>query len=521
MNYRKKLTGIFISILSVTILAGFGSRFFVQAAGTAALYLSPASASLRQGDNITVQIRLDTKTDSVNAVNGSLTYPTDKLEFISSSGAGSAFVIEASNSGGGGSVIIERGSILSVTGDVLVATVVFKAISSNTSASVLFAPDAQVASIGIDATGSKTGATFALTAIPPTNPAPVPTPAPAPSSTPAPKTTAKPPAATTPNSQPPAKAKIISTDVKEVSYKRVSVQIMTDKPVSSYIKYDIDESFKISTPLSKKEQNPVHTISGGALTPGVKYFYKAILAQDDGTETEGEVGSFTTEGYAVTIKIVDKNNRPVANKKVIIRSSPKESKTNGKGEVSFTGMTPGKHELEIFDGKVISKDSINIQDNLKETNGVLSSEPQAFNIKLATISSKDGYPLYIYGIASGFAVAIVASLAYRVIKRHKYSPAYIPPAAGNYTNTPEANPAGTIIEPTYQNPDMPPENLSAAPQPETPIPPAPETMPLPTEPPSTIDNQTPAPPAIGNSDNTSPDAGISHDTTEKPTNNTV
>lgn len=519
MNNKKSLAGIFISILSVMILGGYGISNFAQAAGTAALYLSPASASLQQGSNISVQIRLNTGTEAVNAVNGSLTYPTDKLEFISVSGGGSAFGIEASNSGGGGSVTIERGSISNVTGNVLVATVVFKAISSNTIATVLFDQSALAASNGNDVTGSKTGAAYVLTAIstpppaPSPTPAPGPSPTPAPSPTPSPKTTSKPPATTTPTSQPPSKAKIISTDVKDVSYKKVSVQIMTDKPVSSYIKYGIDESFTISTPLGKKEQNPVHTISGAALTPGVKYFYKAILVQDDGTETESEVGAFTTEGYNITIKIVDKNNRPVANKKVIIRSNPKESKTNNKGEVSFAGMTPGKHELEIFNGKISSKDSVNIQDNLRETNGVFSSEPQAFSIKLATIASKSEPPVYIYGLIVGLAVAVIVSLARGAVKRHTRSREFIPPAAENYTNTPGAEPVGTIIEPTYKTPDTPPENLSVAPRPPTPIPPSPEAEPQPTVPPTTIDSSVTTPQTIVKPDSTTPD------TAEKPEDN--
>src|SRR3569833_2031028 len=93
-------------------------------AASATLYLSPSSGSVANGDTISVGIRENSGSQAVNGVQANLTYPAslfDVANIISSS----AFSIVAQNSYGNGSIQLGRGALPSVTGDQLVATVVF------------------------------------------------------------------------------------------------------------------------------------------------------------------------------------------------------------------------------------------------------------------------------------------------------------------------------------------------------------------------------------------------------------
>ena len=111
----------------------------VYAAAT--LSLSPATSTVTINDTFPVAIRVNTGGDPVIAVQANLTYDSSKLECVSISNDGSAFGIEAQNFGAGGQVKIARGVTGGqppVTGDVLVATVTFKAKVSSGSTTVNF-----------------------------------------------------------------------------------------------------------------------------------------------------------------------------------------------------------------------------------------------------------------------------------------------------------------------------------------------------------------------------------------------
>lgn len=122
-----------------TLMIGLG---FV--APNTRLYLNPASKTVIQDTSFGVAVRVDTGGEEVNAVQANLTYPADRLEFVSIDPAGSAFEITAQSVGGNGSIKISRGTLTPVTGDKLIATVNFKALSGDGSAEVVFASGSAV-----------------------------------------------------------------------------------------------------------------------------------------------------------------------------------------------------------------------------------------------------------------------------------------------------------------------------------------------------------------------------------------
>ncbi len=139
---------IALGLVGVGVIAAAILLTRSYAAGNATLTLS--SASVEAGSNVTVDLRMNSGSDPVNVVHTSLTYPTDKLEFVgidSTNSALSKCVEHQSNpipnwcTGGNGKVTIVRyadpeSSTKSISGDKLIARVTFKALASSGTATV-------------------------------------------------------------------------------------------------------------------------------------------------------------------------------------------------------------------------------------------------------------------------------------------------------------------------------------------------------------------------------------------------
>jgi len=165
---KKLLSNLSIAILLSGVFSLIGASPVSAAAN---LYLSPATQTVTQGDTFSVQLRANIGgTDTVNAVQAKLSYPTDKLECSGVSNSGGAFSISqihnALTSSGGGAITIVEGTTGSgVSGDKLVATINFKAKVGSGSAQVSFVSGSIVVR-GTDyanIVGSTTGGTYTFT----------------------------------------------------------------------------------------------------------------------------------------------------------------------------------------------------------------------------------------------------------------------------------------------------------------------------------------------------------------------
>lgn len=165
------------------MIGGLAAPFFMATtpayAAATSLYLSPSSANVTVNASFNVGVRINAG-EPINAVEANLTYNQSQLQFISLSGSGSAFGVEAPSSGGGGEITINRGNVSGVSGDNLVATVTFKALTSNVTSSVSFNGNSQALKASDNSNGltSTNGGNFNLKAVvTPAPPAKTPTPA--------------------------------------------------------------------------------------------------------------------------------------------------------------------------------------------------------------------------------------------------------------------------------------------------------------------------------------------------------
>lgn len=127
-----------LSVLAIAVVAVSGSLLNIsndaRAIVNGTMYFSPQTV-MASGSTWSVQIRVNSQGQAVNAVASNFTYPTGVLTFSSINAAGSAFNIDASSTGGSGMVSVTRGaSGTAPSGDLLVATVNFAVVGSGAAA---------------------------------------------------------------------------------------------------------------------------------------------------------------------------------------------------------------------------------------------------------------------------------------------------------------------------------------------------------------------------------------------------
>jgi chitodextrinase len=152
------------------LFAGIGGFAVLNsfAAVNGVLSLSPSTSNVALGSNFTVTINADSTTTPVNAVETDLTFPTDKLQFVSVDTTTSAYGVAAVATGDNtnGTVTIGRGASggTTLTGVQQVAKVTFKALAPG-SAVVSFANSSALveSATNTDIVGTKNNGTYSIT----------------------------------------------------------------------------------------------------------------------------------------------------------------------------------------------------------------------------------------------------------------------------------------------------------------------------------------------------------------------
>lgn len=187
------------------------------ASATGSLYFSPSTASVTSGGTVTFELRENSGATQVNAVQANVTYDATKLQYDSVIDTGADFGLSAVTTASTGQVMITRataGGTPALTGDKLIAKIVFKALTTAGATTLTYASTSNLVSVAaVDILGNRqsaaltvTGGTSTVTPSPtPTitpRPSATPSPTPRPSATPAPTPTPTPKPTPTPTPVP-------------------------------------------------------------------------------------------------------------------------------------------------------------------------------------------------------------------------------------------------------------------------------------------------------------------------------
>jgi hypothetical protein len=377
----------------------FSFLFFAPSAFASTLYLSPGSANIPQGSVVSVSIGLKTGGDSVNGVSAYLSYPADKLEVVWISYGGS-FTIAAEGAYGGGGIKISRGSISGVTGSVNVATVGFrgKALGAATVAFIggSGAPRTSDSSDSLNLGGSSGGTFTVIAGVPGEQSG----------------------SATTQELVKDQKAPSISgINVGLISTTAATIFWTTDEKADSTVEYGLNSNkYFLSTGNQALVTSHALKIEGPAMTPGTLFHYRIRSKDAAGNEGISPDKTFKLKGHNVTIKVLDRENKPLSKAQVILYPELNKSQTSASGDVSFADITAGKHVVVVNVNGLDKVSEITVQD-----------VPLLQNFKL-NIDTKLTWINYLYfGLSAAGIIGLIV-LAVVVIRKKRKSSENIPPS---------------------------------------------------------------------------------------------
>lgn len=288
MRYQIKILQKASLGLAVVALVLAGLAPVAAAAGSATLYLSPSSSTVKNGSDLVLGVYVNSGSEPINAVQANLTYSTSQLSFISYSSS-SAFNIEAENpSGNSGTLRFARGSITPRTGAQLVVTVTLRAVASSGTAAVNFAADSSVSAadgMGTNILSSTTGGQYVLA--PSTSPPPPPppgggtTPPPAPSASPS-----APSGSSLPNPSDKTPPTISNVKASVTPTQSVIVTWNTSEPATSQVSYGEEPAYKIQASDTNLVTAHEITISNDVLRAGKTYYFNVRSVDASGNAAQ-------------------------------------------------------------------------------------------------------------------------------------------------------------------------------------------------------------------------------------------
>lgn len=307
----------------------------------ASFWFNPTSGSYSQGSTLKVSVGLNTAGVAINAVQANISYPADKLQFVTVSTGGSALAIIAEKTGGGGLVKIAGGTQSpGFTGSKLLATVYFKVLTSSGSATIITTGDSAALkdADNQNALTGSTSATYTLSA----------------AST---KSETSPTATAAPKSP----FAISQVSASAITTESVTIAWKTDREATSSVEYGQSQAYGLTVTSDVLTQEHALQITG-LLIPGSVYHYRVISKDKDGVEIASEDNTFQVEGYKVTVKVRDGNDNPVLGAKVTLYSPSVDKETDGDGVAVFSDVSLGKHGLVVRhagSSKILEIDVVN------------------------------------------------------------------------------------------------------------------------------------------------------------------
>lgn len=346
---RKILPSFLIASLFLAVFAINPNP--TQAAGS--IYLSPASATIAKDSYFSVSVRVNA--DTVDAVQANLSYPADKIDFTGLSYGGTGFEIQAEGSGGGGSIRIGRGSITAKSGDVLVATISFRAKVDSGSATVSFTSGTEGIKGGSVVANAGSGGTYSFT-----EPAPEP-------------------------EKDKTAPKISDVKAVDIGLNKATITWTTNEKATSTVEYGPTEKLGITASSTKLVKSHKVTLSASLLFPGSKYFYRVKSKDESGNESKNEIGEFKTKGYKIQLKVTDKDGNSIADAKVQLVPGSGKKTTAKNGTVVFEDITPGEHSVHVEYGGQVFASTITVKEvedpeKLQKFDVKISFAPNPFGV---------------------------------------------------------------------------------------------------------------------------------------------
>lgn len=349
----------------------------VSAATTARIYASPAQLSIGNGGNVSVPVRIDPGSSTIDAVNITVQFPSDQLAFRNVAQAGSTFdtFVPSTSHATSGSVTFGAASLgKTVSGDSLVATLVFTAKASSGTATVDLS-GSQAARAGVVVPVATANATISFHA----------------------------------NGTASSSVAITNVTVSDVTVNGGTIRWKTNVAATSNVVYGPSAQYGLSAGSDAFVTEHVVKLApvfGGTTTVHFQ------ITSSDGSDNMGSTGDkiFRTRGYTIAIKVTDKSGKVLTGARVSVDNAA-AVKTDNSGVAKVTNVGSGNQKVVVNSGK---PQFITV----KTVNGAKASDVQEF-----TLVAKPASLLFRILMELLVAVVAVSIISWLLHKRaHKKLP---------------------------------------------------------------------------------------------------
>ena len=122
-----------VAVVTAAGLAGLVTPVAASAtASLASLYLTPSTGSPNVGDEVDVQIRVNTGAQLTNAVQANFTYPSSQLSVVGFDNSNTSFPVVAQQQASNGLIQVAGGAFTPVSGDANLTTIRFQVTGTGT-----------------------------------------------------------------------------------------------------------------------------------------------------------------------------------------------------------------------------------------------------------------------------------------------------------------------------------------------------------------------------------------------------
>lgn len=432
IHNRIATTVIAAVLLAVSGLFGIQQAF----AAVNSLYITPASASVQNGSNVTVSVRYTPPADGADTVDVDLNYDSSKLTYVGTSFAGSPYLMQIPSVPDVTSGKVSfTSTVLSTTimPDSLVANITFTA-KVGSGATTMNLAGSNTALAGNPLAPALSAATLTLTSpvVAPTCPTgqtgtypnckapssggvstPAPVVTPKPTSTPATGSTTHTSAGTaditakpTAQADGPTPAVVTNTNSK---YTLATVVFTTKTPTQAYIRFGTGDQLLSTTPVS--DYSTMHSLQlpSSILLPGLKYHYVVVTTDKQGVVSTTSMQDITTKGLKITITAVDKMGKPLKGVEITLHSNPQSAKTDAKGNATFDNVAVGNHSLVYTQGGKTYDQPIIVTNNVDVN--TQTSDAQHFSVAYAVVAASTNVRLIAWISIAVLIVILIAFMA--------------------------------------------------------------------------------------------------------------
>lgn len=267
-----------------------------------------------------------------------------------------------------------RGTISAKSGDLLVATISFKAKVSSGNATVSFVGGTEADKAGKVIVSATSAGTYTFTEPPPP-------PKPKPKDTKAPT--------------------ISDVQVVDIGLNKATIAWKTNEKAKSIVEYGPSKQLGIMVSNTSLKTSHKISLSTKLLFPGTTYYYVVKSKDAAGNEAKSKLTSFKTSGYNIKLKIIGLEEKPLVGAKITLIPGLETETSDQNGIASFEDVAAGVHSVQVQVGEQVLASIIEVEE---------ADDPekvQDFDVKVAAAATTKGD---LIALADNTPILAVAAL---------------------------------------------------------------------------------------------------------------